>query len=288
MKNNHRLLLAAVIASSFSAIDVKGDIFTTCGVDLGMAGRTKNWAAFTLEADPKGKKDKGPWKDELDGGAKVIGDFGADGNGDIKIHGHAMIQGNVYIHTGGKVDKADKGRVTGTVFQNAATDDLLEQASIDALAASNFAAHLPTSHQFISRTNIMLHDHQTLTLTGDGCTVLSLKNFKLDGDSILTLTGTTGTAFVINVTNEFKLTGNSQIKLAGGLTAADVLFNIKGTGGPKVELSGKSMVRGIILAARRDFHMSGSSMVFGEVIANTIKMDGSAKITGAISPSTNP
>jgi hypothetical protein len=66
-----------------------------------------------------------------------------------------------------------------------------------------------------------------------------------------------------------------------------VLFNVTGRDG-KVELSGKSMGSGILLAARREGKFSGSSMWTGEVILNKVKMDGSAKIVGAISPTANP
>jgi choice-of-anchor A domain-containing protein len=284
MNYSNKLLFVAVLASAFSAIPLKGDVFTTCGVDLGAAGRTKTWAVFTLLASNDGKKPEG--KDEINGGARVIGDFGASGSGDVKLSGHAMIVGDLYSHQPGKFEKKDKGRLFGSFIQNDATDDLLDQASHDALNASTFAAGLATSAQFSSLREINLNDHKEMTITGDGCTVLSLKNFKLSGDSVLTLTGTAGTAFVINVKNDFKLTGNSKIVLSGGLTAADVLINVTGTGG-KVEVSGQAMGAGIILAAKRDSKFSGSSMWTGEVIAKKIRMDGSAKIVGAISPATN-
>ncbi len=284
MSISNKLLFVAVLASAFSVIPAKGDVFTTCGVDLGAAGRTKTWAVFTLLTNKDGKKPEG--KDELNSGAKVIGDFGAAGKGDVKLSGHAMIVGDLYAHTGGKIEKTDKGRLMGSLFQDAATDDLLEQASMDARNASTFAASLATSPQFSSLREINLNDSKEMTITGDGCTVLSLKNFKLSGDSVLTLTGTAGTAFVINVKNDFKLTGDARIVLGGDLTAADVLFNVVGTGG-KVEVSGKARGSGILLAARREGKFSGSSVWTGEVITNKIRMDGSARIVGAISPTAN-
>ena len=282
MNTSNKLLFVAVLAAAFSAVPVKADIFTTCGVDLGAAGRTKSWAVFTLLMDSKGKKPDG--KNEFHGSAKVLGDIGASGSGNVQLSGNAMIKGDIYSHQPGKVEKTDKGRLMGSVIQNDATDALLDQGSEDALNASLFAAGLPTSPQFSDLKEINLKDHQQMTIVGDGCTVLSLRNFKLSGDSVLTLTGTAGTAFVINVKDSFKLTGNSQIVLSGGLTPADVLFNVLHTGG-KAELSGKAMGVGILLAARREVKLTGSSMWTGEVIANKVHVHG--KIIGAISPTTN-
>ena len=280
MNISNKLLFAAVLASAIFITPVKGDIFTTCGVDLGAAGRTKTWAVFTLLADDKGNpKDK----NEIHGSGRILGDVGASGSGDVKLDGNAMIRGDIYSHTPGKVEKTDKGRLIGSVIQNPATDSLLDQGSRDARNASAFAAGLATSPQFTSLKEINLNDHKELTITGDGCTVLSLKNFKLSGDSVLTLTGTAGTAFVINVKDTFKLSGDARIVLAGGLTAADVLFNV--TSNKKVELSGKSMGTGILLAYRSEVKLTGSSMWTGEVIARKVHVHG--KIIGAISPATN-
>lgn len=280
MNKSNKLLFAAVLISAFSAIPVKGDIFTTCGVDLGVAGRTKTWAAFTLLEDSKGKPSG---RDQIHGSGRIIGDLGASGSGDVELSGNGMVRGDIYSHQPGEVKKTDKGRLTGMVIQNDATDDLLDQGSLDAKNASAFAAGLATSSQFASLREINLNDHKTMTITGDGCTVLSLKNFKLSGDSVLTLTGNPGDAFVINVKGDFKLSGNAKIVLAGGLTAADVLFNV--TSNKKVELTGKAMGTGILLATRSEVKLSGSSMWTGEVIANRVHVHG--KIVGAVTPTTN-
>lgn len=284
-----RSLLAALVLTSLVAPKVKADVFTTCGVDLGMAGRTKTWAVFTLGQDDPKKPDKpdNSTKDELNGTVKVVGDFGAAGAGNVKLGSNSSIRGDLYYDQDGRLERDKKARITGTIFHDDATDALLDQAAIDAVNASTFAGSLPTSPAFASMREINLGDHKQLTITGDGCTVLSLKNFKLGGDSVLTLTGTAGTAFVINVQSQFRLTGNAQIVLAGGLTAADVLFNVKGTG-EKVEINGKTTMNGILLAAKREVHLHDSSTVIGEVIGNKLRMDGSAKVIGAVSPSTNP
>src|SRR4051812_23920531 len=60
------------------------------GVDLGKAGRTKEWAIFSLGG---GVKDT-----DVTGTADVFGDVGVAGNGDIDLTGDAIIHGDLYYH----------------------------------------------------------------------------------------------------------------------------------------------------------------------------------------------
>ena len=276
----NRLFLAAIVLSSFTAIDVRGDIFTTAGVDLGAAGRTKNWAVFSINSSQNDTV-------EFSGGSMAIGDVGVAGNGNIKMSGGAMINGDLYYRTPGSLNLSGGAKISGLTHHDATSDALLDQGAMDALNAASFAASLSTSSAFTSLTQINLSGNNNFTLTGNGKTVLNLQNFQLSGGSTLTLTGTAGTAFVINVSNQFSLSGSSSIVLSGGLTAADVLINVTGTG-KKVDLSGSSMMTGILLAAKRDVNLSGSSMVTGEVIGNTVTLSGSAKVIQAVSPARNP
>jgi hypothetical protein len=271
----NRLLLAATILSALAATDVRGDIFTTAGVDLGAAGRTKNWAVFSLSGV------------DFSGSGTAIGDVGVGGGGKAKLSGGALIQGDLYYRTNGSLDSSGGAKITGVTHHDAAANTLLDQGVMDAMNAANFAAGLATTPPFTSTTQINLSGNNNLTLTGNGKTVLNLQTFQLSGSSTLTLTGTAGTAFVINVSSQFSLSGSSSIVLSGGLTAADVLINVTGTGGSKVEMSGSSMMTGILMAAKRDVNLSGSAMVFGEVIGNTVTLSGSAKVTQQVSPARN-
>jgi len=272
----NRLLTAAAMLASFAALDVKGDVFSTCGVDLGAAGRTHNWAIFAT-----GTNDG---KVELSGTSKAVGDVGVAGTGKVNMSGESKIQGNLYYHTPGHLDKSGSSKITGHVFHDASSDMLLDQGAMDAMNASTFASHLATSSAFTNWTEIT--DGKNMTIMGNGCTVLNLKNFKLSGSTTITLAGVAGTAFVINVSGQFSLSGSSRIQLQGGLTAADVLINVKGKGS-SVELSGSSKMTGIILAAKREVHLSGSSEVVGEAIGRSVSLSGSSKITGFVSPTKN-
>jgi cytoskeletal protein CcmA (bactofilin family) len=273
----NRLLMAAVILSSLAALDVKADIFSTCGVDLGAAGRTHNWAIFTLGAGTDKNVD-------MSGSAKAVGDVGAAGSGNVHMSGTATIQGDLYYHQPGSLNSSGKAKVTGHTFNDDATDALLDQGAMDAMNASTFAASLATSPQYTSWAEIT--SNKNMTIVGSGCTVLNLKNFKLSGSKTITLTGIAGTAFVINVSHQFSLSGSSKIVLSGALTAADVLINVTGKGS-SIELSGSSNIQGILLAAKRDVHLSGSAVISGEVIANSVSLSGSAKVVQAVSPTRN-
>src|ERR1051325_4947760 len=130
-------IFAALLAAS--AVPVHADLFS-CGIDLGAAGRTKNWALFSLGG---GMKD-----DDLTGQANVYGDMGAAGNGDIDLTGNAILHGDLYYHTPGQLKLKNSGQITGATYQNAASDALLNQGVIDAMNASNAAAAMASTPSY--------------------------------------------------------------------------------------------------------------------------------------------
>src|SRR5215472_14327153 len=109
----NQILTAAFVFTSFAGFDAKADL-VSCGVDLGAAGRTKQWAVFTLGNNVN-------LNVNMSGQSLVIGDVGAAGTGNVTIgSSQAQIQGNLYQHTGGNLKNS--GTITGSTFQNAATD----------------------------------------------------------------------------------------------------------------------------------------------------------------------
>src|SRR6516164_6030346 len=133
-----RLLTAAFVFTSLAGFHAKADL-VSCGVDLGAAGRTKQWAVFTLGNNVS-------LNVNMSGQALVIGDVGAAGTGNVTVgSGQARIQGNLYQHTGGNLNNS--GTITGSRFQNPATDSLLNQAATDAQNASDEAWALGVSSQ---------------------------------------------------------------------------------------------------------------------------------------------
>ena len=104
---------------------------------------------------------------------------------------------------------------------------------------------------------------------------MSLSNFVLSGGSTLTLNGAAGSAFVVNITGKFDISGASRILLTGGLTPSDVLFNVRGNNST-FSISGNSIFNGTLLAynssgAQRTLNISGhDTTVNGEVIVNKL------------------
>jgi hypothetical protein len=97
------------------------------------------------------------------------------------------------------------------------------------------------------------------------------------------LSGDVTNNFIINVSNQFSLSGSSKIVLSGGVTWDNVLFNVHGTGSD-VTLSGQSSMAGILMATKRTVNISGTVSVgqhggpFGEVVGNKVVLSSGAQI----------
>src|SRR5262249_13431346 len=212
----NRILAAVFVCSSLGAFTAEADLLS-CGVDLGEAGRTKQWAVFTLGNSNVTKNLR------MNGSTSIVGDVGAAGNGNVRIKDSAIIDGDLYEQTRGTFTKKNSAKLNGNTFQSAATDALLNQAAMDAQNSTDQAWALPVSPAYSSLTNVDLSDSQNITITGSGCVVLKLQNFRLADSSTFTLAGTAGTSYIINVSKRFSLTDSSKIVLGTGINAADVL-----------------------------------------------------------------
>ena len=262
-----RLAAALTIALLASAVSAKADLLS-CGVDLGAAGRTKTWALFSLGGGIKQDDDS-----DLTGHVHVWGDMGAAGNGEVDITGHATLHGDLYYHTPGQLKLGNNATITGVTHQDAASDALLDQGVTDAMNASNAAAALPETPAYMSINKI----DKSMTITGSGCVVLNITDFNLDNHDTLTLTGSAGTAFIFNITHDFKMKGDSMIVLGPGIDPMDVLFNVRGTGS-EARLEGRAKFRGVLMANLRNATAAGESTTFGEIIANHIDIKGKAVV----------
>ncbi len=139
--------------------------------------------------------------------------------------------------------------------------------------------HTSALSAFSSYRNINLGGHHDTTISGaPGETVtLDLRNFALADHSTFTLQGTATTTFVINVTKQFSLSGNSQIVLSGSVRWDHVFFNVLGPGGA-ASLSGKAQLYGTLTASLRTVKMRGQSIAYGAVVANRVALRGAAQI----------
>ena len=263
----NQVLTAVFVLASFGAFEAKADLYS-CGVDLGAAGRTKQWAVFTLG-------DGVSQNVNMSDRAVVVGDVGAAGTGNVTLSGQAKLKGRLYYHTGGTLTQSGSAGTADGKFQDAATDTLLNQAAMDAQNASDQAFGLAVSPQYASLTSVNISGGKNMTITGSGCVVLKLTDFAMSGGTF-TLQGTAGTSFIINVSRQFSLSGPSKIVLGTGILSQDVLFNIRGTG--TVSLSGNAKLDGILLATNRSVSILGNATVRGEVIANSVNISGNGSV----------
>jgi hypothetical protein len=128
-----------------------------------------------------------------------------------------------------------------------------------------------SSHLTLGPTNGYLNlNNQNLTLTATSTipVVFNISTFSLSS-SVLTLSGNADAEFVFNIYGgTMNLQNASTVKLSGGLTTADVVYNYVGSGGHGVTLSNQSTLRGIVLASQQKVNISNQSQVIGAVISN--------------------
>ncbi|GEM_PF-2498956 len=232
-------------------------------------GDLLRWGAFSLQGGISDTTD-------LSGNTSIQGDVGVAGTGNITMSGNATINGNLYYRSNGTLSMNGNAKVTGSKIHNqdSVLDNGVNEANNTSTHAFNLVANRPT-------TNVNLSGNSSMTVTGapGETVVLKLQNFILSGNGVFTLQGTSTTNFVINVTNQFSITGNgtARIDLAGGLKWDNVLFNVVGTGSD-VQISGNGKLTGVLMANKRTVDLSGNALVTGEVVANKIKISGNGKI----------
>jgi len=245
-------------------------------VDLGAAG-PRHWAVLSLGR---------PTALSLAGTAVVSGrvaDVGGAASSTVSVSGQARIEGRAWIGTAAKLSQSGKGVIAGGVVSGAAAEAKLQQAVLDALAASTMAAGLPATIPGITSINLT-GPSQVLTIPGgSGRNVVNLTDLVITSGA-LTLQAPAGGTFVINVSRQFTLSGPGSIQVAGGLLPLGVLFNITGTGA-EVTVSGgpagpAAKVHGIILAPSRSIYIAPRPIT-GEVIGGGAKLiiEGQTRIT---------
>ena len=140
----------------------------------------------------------------------------------------------------------------------------------------NFALAAESANSF---TRIDLTRHQSVSVSGSpGETVrLNLRDFVLARSSTLTLEGTATTTFIINVRNQFALSGRSRVVLAGDVQCDTVVFNILGKG-DVVRLTRRASLTGVLVANRRTVRLGGHSIINGQVFAKRVSLRGASQI----------
>ncbi|HTJ63254.1 MAG TPA: ice-binding family protein [Alphaproteobacteria bacterium] len=203
----------------------------------------------------------------ITGGFNLTGDLGLGNSSKFNKSGTNKITGNYYHDSSVSGSSSGTTTITGsTITQSMST------VVGDALSASTTAGAL-------AGTTGLQNQGGSISLSNSSLTIKALTNLSENvlNISALSLTngtltfddnGYTGAKFIINVTGNFTLSQASVIKGINGASAADIIFNIEGTGNT-VSLTGNSSssVIGTILAPSRNVTASGGGTLTGALIA---------------------
>lgn len=249
----------------------------------------QNWAIFALSGgvtitDPNNT-----------GSADVIGNVGLGGSGNLSMS-NSYINGIVYRSGGnetltGRASYYSGGSTPGNNLTSEVSDAINASSAVGSLGnATGTGGNALTFSGGLSGvpTTIALNNSPaSITGVAGQTYVLNLTDLVLQGAStILTLSGTNTTNYVFNISRNMSLAAQSKILLSGGLTEANVIYNVKSNAVQyDVTLSGASEAHGTILATTRAVKETGGSAVYGEVIAKTVSLSGASKV---INPYASP
>jgi len=207
----------------------------------------------------------------------IQGNIGVASPG-FKYQGSGSVNdpGEFDIHTGSTFSTSSSG-TTGPLMQGPAIDARLENARTAAINTSSFYAGQTPNASYGN-----LSGNFTISQGTVGNYIFNVAGINLSGNDTITLSAPTGSTFVLNVSGSFQLSGSTHISLAGGLTAADVLYNVLGTGNVAFSGGGNSSgIDGILLAINRDVMLS-PVLINGAVIAKDINMSSGASVLGVV------
>jgi Ice-binding-like len=246
-----RLLAAGAAALCLGISQTKGDLFSMHGLDARAVGRMGGWAFFPLRGDLQ--------QQNIADNAERTWPFD-DVDDAFGPTAEALSLPNMSNRSGSLAES--------DVLKN---PDMTDVNDTSDLSFSGWP-----SAQARSTKTIRL-DHRNLTLTVWGNSPLSLTNLIIRHGT-LTLQGTAGTAFIINIRNQFSLSHSAKIVLSGGLMPSDVVFNVLGNGNDVV-IRGKSDLTGTLQAIYRTVRIAGNSVVSGDVIAREIRISRGSNVT---------
>jgi hypothetical protein len=213
----------------------------------------------------------------ISGPSGVIGTLGVGPNGFGEFTGSSFVTGITFV------DPTAGVKTSGSASIHPVTTSL-SPAVNDALWASTKVAALAPTQTFGD-----LKGPATITGTG-GTNVISAKSLRLSGSETLTLAGSPLDHFLFNIPGRFTLSGSSAIKLTGGVSPANVLFNILGPESVgTVALTGSSKGVGTFLVPERSFSF-GPSVIEGSVLAGgkDIRIHSGARLKQPPSTDTHP
>lgn len=282
----YKFLLAGLLAMSLAGAAHAADFFDSAltvqgkTLDLGAAGRTQDYAAFTTNGTFSASTGL---MNEID----VFGNVGVFGSS--LTLSNSVINGNATLKKDGKFNVPNSSQITGSRFQSQSYDTILQQGVSDAKTFTSQVKSLNGTSNFtatgftMGSTMNLVNQNVTLSATDNNPVVLKLSSGSLT-NSTLTLNGSSTSHFIFDIAGGAFAAGNSNVLLTGGLTVGNVAFVLEG--GSASSITGNSTVNGLIVAVDRDFTMSGGSLLNGELIGKSITLSGGSKIKKPRKPST--
>jgi choice-of-anchor A domain-containing protein len=200
----------------------------------------------------------------------IVGNVGLATGGDLaanntnatspgnEVNGNVYFQGASNFGGSGGCASIPTCLVTGGIFT---MQSQIGTAITDANSASLTFAALAATSGVTSITGNM-----TINATGS-VTVVDLTNFNLGNATKLTLNGSAGDQFIVNVPASDWNTLQGQVVETGGVSANDVVINVTGAGNLHFSGGGNAAgIDGILLAESADISMS-PGFINGELIA---------------------
>src|SRR5262249_9170902 len=192
--------------------------------------------------------------------ATVTGNVGAPNSAKVLESAPSTVTGDFVVGS-----SANTSGIKGSHGPIVVDDALLAQAVSDAQpAAADFAPLTPTLPAS-SFNNGVINGNVTVQGGNGAVNVVDLPQLSVQSGS-LTLVGTAGTSFVINVAGNFNL-HSGKIIVSGGMGPLDVVYNITSPNATVTTGKGeKTTTVGILLAPNNTINSMDSSTFLGEVI----------------------
>ena len=198
-----------------------------------------------------------------------IGTAGTNGNVGLgpkatQNFSQGQIQGTFFVDP-----TANNSKSSNVVFHNGTQIKDLSPAVAAVQQAVTQASSLTPTQTFDT-----INNYTNISSTGSVNVIAITNKIQLSGQT-LTFQGSASDYFIVNVAGDVNLSGSSQILVSGGLTPANVLFNVGG----KVAQSGDSIVNGTFLVPNGTVS-NASANFYGAIYAPEIALSGGAGVDG--------
>jgi len=197
--------------------------------------------------------------------------LGINSGGKLNQSGTVTIAGAYYKFSTNTDSTTNGLTVAGGTLTGATVDSTLTTAAGQASAASsNLAGLTPT------QTLGIISSSTTISATVPGQNVVNVTAITLGNNTTLTLSGSATQSFVINVTGRTNVTFDN-ISLVGGLTPANVIFNV--LNGDTITDNSPGLLNGILMDINGSVSFTNNDTLNGEIISgNAINLSNNSDV----------